>query len=81
MRSSRNLPRGGVGAIVFGGAVAFVVGERAVEAIRPVLLLHPDPGWLVARFLLWIFLASAVAGAGCAGRDWTAVIGGVPPLA
>ncbi|HMA17719.1 MAG TPA: hypothetical protein VKS03_04690, partial [Thermoanaerobaculia bacterium] len=55
---------GSAASIFFGGAAAFVVGERLVEAIRPGLLLDPDPGWLVARFLLWIFLAAAAVTAG-----------------
>ncbi|HEU5251081.1 MAG TPA: hypothetical protein VFW15_13925, partial [Thermoanaerobaculia bacterium] len=57
--------RSGTTAAVFlGGGAAFVVGERLVEAIRPGVLLDPDPGWIIARFLLWILLATAVATAG-----------------
>lgn len=57
--------RSGTTAAVFlGGVAAFFVGERLVEAIRPGVLLDPDPGWIIARFLLWILLATAVATAG-----------------
>jgi hypothetical protein len=66
--------RSGTTAAVFlGGGAAFVVGEHLVEAIRPGLLLDPDPAWIVARFLLWILLATAVATAGglvAAGFLW-----------
>jgi hypothetical protein len=48
-------------AFFFGGAAGFLVGERLVETIRPALLLDPDPGWAVSRFLLWLGLISAVA--------------------
>lgn len=47
-----------------GGAVAFTVGERVVEWIRPALLLDPDPAWAIPRFLLWIALLSATSAAG-----------------
>lgn len=55
---------GTTAAVFFGGAVAFVVGERLVEAIRPALLLDPDPGWALMRLLLWIGLLSATAAIG-----------------
>jgi hypothetical protein len=51
-------------ALCAGGLVSFVVAVRAVEAIRPALLLDPEPAWIPARFLLWIGLLSATAAAG-----------------
>ncbi|MEO8348106.1 MAG: hypothetical protein ABI610_04285, partial [Acidobacteriota bacterium] len=51
-------------AVLVGGAVSFAVAVRLLEALRPALLLDPDPGWLVPRFLLWIGLVSATAVAG-----------------
>ena len=64
-----------VPAILVGGAFAFVTGERLVEAIRPALLLDPDPRWLVPRLVLWIGLLSATAAAGALGaalfQVWT----------
>jgi hypothetical protein len=55
---------GKTAAVLVGGAVSFVVGVYLLEAIRPALLLDPDPGWLIPRFLLWIGLCSAIAAAG-----------------
>jgi hypothetical protein len=55
---------GKTAAVIFGGAAAFVVGVQIVRAIRPALLLDPDPRWLVERFVLWILLTSVVAAAG-----------------
>jgi hypothetical protein len=40
------------------------VGVRLIEAIRPGLLLDPDPGWAVPRYLLWIALLSVTSAAG-----------------
>lgn len=57
--SRRNVP-----SAVLGSGVAFVVGERLVEAIRPALLLDPEPGWIVTRFALWMGLFSATSAAG-----------------
>lgn len=51
-------------AVVLGGAAAFAAGVFVLEAIRPALLLDPEPGWLVPRFLLWIALISVTAAAG-----------------
>lgn len=51
-------------ALFIGGGVAFVTAVRLVEAIRPALLLDPDPAWVVARFLLWVGLLSVPAAAG-----------------
>jgi hypothetical protein len=51
-------------AAAFGGAMAFVIGERLTVAIRPALLLDPDPGWALMRILLWWGLLSATAAAG-----------------
>jgi hypothetical protein len=66
---------GRTSAILLGGAVAFVAGERLVETIRPALLLDPDPRWLFARVVLWIGLLSATAAAGALAaslfRLWT----------
>jgi hypothetical protein len=55
---------GRTSAVLFGAAVAFVAGEGLVEAIRPALLLDPDPAWLPERFILWIALLSATASCG-----------------
>ena len=52
-------------AVLVGGAASLVAGVYLLEAIRPALLLDPDPRWFVARFLLWIGLLSATAAAGC----------------
>ena len=51
-------------ALCAGSVVSFVVAVRALEAIRPALLLDTDPGWVPARFLLWIGLLSATAASG-----------------
>ena len=51
-------------ALCAGSVVSFVVAVRALEAIRPALLLDPDSGWVPARFLLWIGLLSATAVSG-----------------
>lgn len=51
-------------AVLVGGAAAFVVALRVLQAIRPALLLDPEPGWLVARLLLWLGLFSAAGAAG-----------------
>lgn len=58
--SRRNVPP----ALLVGGAVAFVVGVKLVEAIRPALLLDPDPRWLAPRLVLWLGLFSAAASGG-----------------
>ena len=50
--------------LLFGGAVAFVVGVQIVRAIRPALLADPDPSWIVPRFLLWIGVLAGTASAG-----------------
>lgn len=55
---------GTTAAVLFGGAAAFVVAEQLVQAIRPALLLDPDPTWTVVRYLLWIFLICATSAAG-----------------
>jgi len=51
-------------AVCFGAAVSCVVAVRSVEAIRPALLLDPDPAWIAARLVLWIGLLSATVAAG-----------------
>jgi hypothetical protein len=48
----------------FGGAVAFVAGVQLVRAIRPALLLDPDPSWAVARLLLWLGVLAGTSSAG-----------------
>ncbi|HSD71291.1 MAG TPA: hypothetical protein VLE54_00790, partial [Thermoanaerobaculia bacterium] len=58
---------GSTASIIFGSIAAFVVGERLVEAIRPALLLDPEPGWIVIRFALWMGLFSATSAAGALG--------------
>nr|MDQ5871598.1 hypothetical protein [Acidobacteriota bacterium] len=55
---------GKTAAFLVGGAASFAVALRLLEALRPALLLDPDPGWLVPRFLLWVGLLSATAVAG-----------------
>lgn len=55
---------GTTAALLVGLAVAFACAVRLLEAIRPALLLDPDPGWLLARYLLWLGLLSATAAAG-----------------
>lgn len=55
---------GNLASLLFGGAVAFVVGVQIVRAIRPALLSDPDPSWIVARFLLWIGVLAGTAMAG-----------------
>jgi hypothetical protein len=55
---------GKTAAVLVGGAASFVAGVYLLEAIRPALLLDPDPGWLVPRFLLWLTLLSATVAAG-----------------
>lgn len=55
---------GTTAAVLFGSAVAFVVAVRLIAAIRPALLLDPDPGWALVRFALWLGLLSATAAAG-----------------
>jgi hypothetical protein len=51
-------------AFALGGSVAFVVGVQIVRAIRPALLMDPDPSWIAARFLLWIGVLAGTASAG-----------------
>jgi len=58
---------GRTSAILFGGAVAFVVGELVADAIRPALLLDPEPAWAFMRLLLWLGLFSATAASGALG--------------
>lgn len=55
---------GKTAALLFGCAVAFVVGVRLVAFIRPALLVDPRPNWILPCVLLWLFLATAVV---CAG--------------
>jgi len=54
----------GRAALCFGAAVSCVVAVRGIDAIRPALLLDPDPAWIAPRFVLWIGLLSATAAAG-----------------
>jgi hypothetical protein len=55
---------GKTAAVLVGGAAAFVVALRVLQAIRPALLLDTDPGWLLPRVLLWLGLFSAAGAAG-----------------
>lgn len=64
IRVSRPGPPGKTAALLVGGAASFVAAVAALRAIRPALLLEPDPGWLAARLLLWVGLLSATAAAG-----------------
>jgi len=52
---------GQTAALLVGGAASFVAAVGLVRAIRPALLLDPDPSWALPRALLWILLASATA--------------------
>jgi hypothetical protein len=54
-------------AILVGAAISFVVGVDLVRAIRPALLLDPEPSWAIVRLLLWLGVAGASAGAGTLG--------------
>ena len=53
-------------AVVAGVASAFVAGVSAVEAIRPGLLVDPEPSWAPYRLVLMLAVALAAAGAGSA---------------
>lgn len=55
---------GHTAALLVGGGASFVVAVYVLEAIRPALLLDPEPRWLLPRFLLWMVLFSATAAAG-----------------
>lgn len=78
MIPSRFVPRGEGPAVLFGGAASFVAGVYLLEAIRPALLVDPEPGWLLPRFLLWIGLISAAGATGAAAASlfflWSRVI-------
>jgi len=52
------------GALLAGGLAAFVVAVDLARAIRPALLLDPDPGWAAARLLLGLAVLSAAVSAG-----------------
>jgi 4-amino-4-deoxy-L-arabinose transferase-like glycosyltransferase len=55
----------GRGAAVAGGAaVAFAVAVFLIGALRPLLLLDPDPAWALARLLLTLGVLAAAAGSG-----------------
>jgi hypothetical protein len=58
--------RGRGAAVLSGTGAAFVVGVFLVAAIRPRLLVDPDPGWALARLLLTLAVIAAAAGAGVA---------------
>jgi hypothetical protein len=51
-------------AVLTGLLVSLVVGVDLVRAVRPSLLLDPDPSWAAPRLLLGWLLISAAAGAG-----------------
>ena len=78
MIPSRLAPRGAGPAVLFGGVASFVAGVYVLEAIRPALLLDPDPRWLIPRFLLWIGLLSAAGAAGALAASlfflWSRVV-------
>ncbi len=55
----------GRGAATFAGAgAAFAVGVFLALAIRPRLLIDPDPQWALARLLLALLVCAAAGGAG-----------------
>lgn len=51
-------------ASLIGLAVSFVAGVGLARALRPLLLLDPDPAWALPRLLLGVLLVAATAGAG-----------------
>jgi hypothetical protein len=51
-------------AVLVGSCAAFVTALGIIRAIRPALLLDPEPGWLLARLVLWLALLSGAASAG-----------------
>ena len=60
------LGRSGPAAALVGSAAAFVAGVGVAGAIRPALLLDPDPAWAPMRLLLTLAVAGAAASAGAA---------------
>jgi hypothetical protein len=51
-------------ALAAGASAAFVAAVGLVLALRPQLLLDPDPAWAPARFLLTMLVIGAAGGAG-----------------
>ena len=51
-------------AVLVGLAFTFVASVYLVRALRPALLIDPDPRWAVPRFALWLLLFSVAAAVG-----------------
>lgn len=65
-----NRPRA-TGALLAGAAAAAVVAVDLARALRPALLLDPEPAWALPRLLLGLAVLSAAA---CAGVGIAAVL-------
>ena len=59
------------GELLAGGVAAFVVAVDLARAIRPALLLDPDPAWAASRLLLGLGVLSAAV---CAGGAVAAAV-------
>jgi hypothetical protein len=66
-------------ALFAGAAAAFVVGVDLLRAIRPAVLLDPEPSWMPYRYLLWLGVASATAAAGVLAAAAVVFARGWPP--
>ncbi|HLN59097.1 MAG TPA: hypothetical protein VK416_11095 [Thermoanaerobaculia bacterium] len=65
MNPLRIRPRSGrLPAVLLGLAVSFVAAVDLIRALRPGVLLDPDPSWAVARLALGLFVLAASAAAG-----------------
>ena len=62
--AERNRRTVGVATALVGAAAAFVAGVDLLRALRPALLVDPEPAWAAPRLLLGLAVA---AGAGAAG--------------
>ncbi|HEX4439357.1 MAG TPA: hypothetical protein VH854_04750, partial [Thermoanaerobaculia bacterium] len=51
-------------AAIVGALAGFVAGVDLLRALRPALLVDPEPAWAVPRLLLGLAVAAAAAGAG-----------------
>ncbi len=51
-------------AVLVGAGAAFVAALGIVRAIRPALLMDPEPTWLLPRLLLWLAVFSGAVSAG-----------------
>ncbi len=58
--------RSAVASAFVGLAGAFVAAVNLARAIRPALLLDPDPSWAIPRLFLGIVFVAGIAGAGAA---------------